>query len=362
MTSIQQYIKKYMDKYFNKNLKLQERLFYLFCFAGVICSFLAFVSALFSSLPSISVWGSFFCFCVMTILAIYSFKTRYINIGRVVINIGLNLFLFPILFFISGGVNSGMILYFLLGICVISLTLDGYKRMIILLMSIIVYGVSIFLAFNYPNLIISIGESRMSDTISNFIIVALFLCVVMITVLKEYSYERDKVYKLNEKLKRQAIVDDLTNLYNRRYLIQYINTILEKPVEERVLSIALFDIDDFKKVNDKYGHLCGNNVLIRLAQILTEEIGKEGIASRYGGEEFIIVMPNFTKEKAIEVAERIRIRVSSDKRLIELVNKITVSGGVEEYTRDMSIDKLVNGADKKLYIAKNNGKNRIVFE
>ncbi|EQF26694.1 diguanylate cyclase domain protein [Clostridioides difficile CD160] len=362
MASIQQYIKKYMYKYFNKELNLQERLFYLFCFAGVICSFLAFVAALFSSLPSISVWGSFFCFCIMSILAIYSFKTRYVNVGRVVINIGLNLFLFPTLFFISGGVNSGMILYFLLGICVISLTLDGYKRIVMLFISIIVYGVSIFLAFNYPNLIISIGESRISDTISSFIIVSLFLSVIMIIVLQEYSYERDKVYKLNEKLKRQAIVDDLTNLYNRRYLIQYITSILEKPVEDRILSIVLFDIDDFKKVNDKYGHLCGNKVLIRFGQILTEEIGKDGIASRYGGEEFIIAMPNFTKDRAIEVAERIRVRVYSDKRLIELVNKITVSGGLEEYTRDMTIDKLVNGADKKLYIAKNNGKNRIVFE
>lgn len=83
------------------------------------------------------------------------------------------------------------------------------------------------LAFNYPNLIVSIGESRASDTISNFIIVSLFLCIVMIVVLQEYSHERDKVYKLNQRLERQAIIDDLTKLYNRRYLIQYMSDILK---------------------------------------------------------------------------------------------------------------------------------------
>lgn len=360
MSSIQQSIKKYMETYLNKKLNLQERLFYLFCFAGVICSFLAFVAALFSSLPSISIWGSFSCFCIMSILAIYSLKTQDIDRGCLVINIGLNIFLFPVLFFISGGVDSGMMLYFLLGICVISLTLDGLKRIVMIFVSIFVYCISIFLAFNYPNLIVSIGESRASDTISSFIIVSLFLCIVMIVVLQEYSHERDKVYKLNQRLERQAIIDDLTNLYNRRYLIQYMSNILKKPLQERVMSIVLFDIDDFKKINDKYGHLCGNNVLIRFSEILIEEVGNDGIVSRYGGEEFIVVMTSFTKSKAIEVAERIRIHVSSDKKLFDLVNKITVSGGVEEYVENMTIEKLVKGANTKLYIAKNNGKNKIV--
>ncbi|MCC0646734.1 GGDEF domain-containing protein [Clostridioides sp. ZZV15-6598] len=360
MASIQQSIKNYMEKYFNKKLKLQERLFYLFCFAGVVCSFSAFIAALFSSLPNISVWGSFSCFCIMSILAIYSFKTQDIDRGRLVINIGLNIFLFPVLFFISGGVDSGMMFYFLLGISVISLTLDGLKRIVMLLISMFVYCISIFLAFNYPNLIVSIGESRASDTISSFIIVSLFLCIVMIVVLQEYSHERDKVYKLNQRLERQANIDDLTNLYNRRYLIQYMSNILKKPLEERTMSIVLFDIDDFKKINDKYGHLCGNNVLIRFSEILIEEVGNYGIVSRYGGEEFIVVMPSFTKSKAIDLAERIRIHVSSDKKLFDLVNKITVSGGVEEYTENMTMEKIVKGADTKLYIAKNSGKNKIV--
>ena len=130
--------------------------------------------------------------------------------------------------------------------------------------------------------------------------------------------------------------------------------------QQSCVSIVLFDIDDFKRINDTYGHLRGNQVLCRLAVILQEKAGDKYIAARYGGEKIMLILSGCTRDMAMQFAEMIRLDVYHDAVLAELTcNQFSVSGGVTQYKRSMSIDDWIQQTDKNLYVAKENGKNRI---
>lgn len=163
---------------------------------------------------------------------------------------------------------------------------------------------------------------------------------------------------LYEKIQQMAIVDYLTNLYNRSYLDKKIE---ESMAENELGAIILFDIDDFKIVNDTYGHQTGDKVLIQVANILKSSIRDHDIPARWGGEEIALYLPNSDIEIAMMVAERIRSRIS-----METSPQVTVSCGVASWNNkeeEISIIDLIRKADKALYTAKNTGKDRvIVFE
>lgn len=161
---------------------------------------------------------------------------------------------------------------------------------------------------------------------------------------------------LHEKIQHLAITDYLTGLYNRSYLDKQI----EKSFEEDDLgSILLFDIDNFKKVNDTYGHNVGDKVLIQIANILKSNIRDGDIPARWGGEELTLYLPSVDTDIAVKVAERI---VKSVEAYTE--PKVTISCGVATWGRGdeskSSNALLVKQADQALYAAKNNGKNRVM--
>ena len=126
----------------------------------------------------------------------------------------------------------------------------------------------------------------------------------------------------------------------------------------------MMDIDNFKRINDTYGHLTGDTILKRLAAVLQETVRKIDIPARYGGEEFVVILPETNKEEACVIAERIRKNVS------EIVVKIsetedlspTISIGVAQYTTDgKEAKELINAADTALYFSKHNGKNMVSY-
>lgn len=164
--------------------------------------------------------------------------------------------------------------------------------------------------------------------------------------------------------KNQALKDFLTGLYNRKHFDQVINQEIE--IFERyasLFSVVFMDIDDFKKINDEYGHIVGDFVLRHFSSIIRKNIRKIDIPFRYGGEEFLIILPNSSTVKAITVSERILedIRKTVFKyRGIKI--SITVSMGIQEYSKGMSAENIVDLADQKMLKAKKDGKNRVVSE
>jgi len=180
-------------------------------------------------------------------------------------------------------------------------------------------------------------------------------------VLKEQRLTRERIQMLG-RLQKLAITDGLTGLYNSRYFYNQLD--LEADRSNRYnhsLSLLLLDIDHFKEYNDSYGHLEGDKVLVRIGELIKACLRKMDTAYRYGGEEFTIILPETNGEEALTVAERIRTGIA-DERLspkpgVEV--KKTISVGVTQYRPGERVSKLVERADKAMYLSKDKGRNGI---
>lgn len=173
----------------------------------------------------------------------------------------------------------------------------------------------------------------------------------------------DKVRKDTILLKELSITCQLTKLYNRRYLIEQGELVFQKCVEEQHhCSCIAIDIDFFKKVNDTYGHLIGDEVLKHVANIITNSVRKIDIVTRYGGEEFVILSPNTTLESAVKIAERVRQHVEDHPYTADFEINVTVSIGIAGYGDSENVStfyELLDKADQALYIAKESGRNQL---
>lgn len=169
----------------------------------------------------------------------------------------------------------------------------------------------------------------------------------------------------NAKLFLWAIHDSLTGLYNNHYFYKELEDEIEKSKRYgRVFSLVMFDIDDFKQINDRYGHIAGDRALVHLSDCIKRTIRKDvDIAARYGGDEFVIVFPNTSAENALKVCHRLLNLVRSEKVIFgEKEFYITLSMGISEFPRDGEESYfLFNHADEALYESKRLGKNRITI-
>ncbi len=179
--------------------------------------------------------------------------------------------------------------------------------------------------------------------------------------------ENKKVQKLQEKLEiveTEANTDYLTGLYNRRAFMNILNNLFNDFKEfNNKFSVILLDIDDFKKINDTYGHDVGDEVIKDIADVLRKYLRPEDIPARIGGEEFAVLITNADKNVAMNVAERLR-NVMENRHLFIDENTVidyTASFGVASVDKNInSPSELLKVADNNLYRAKKEGKNRVV--
>ncbi|WP_287568189.1 GGDEF domain-containing protein [Thermodesulfobacterium sp.] len=166
--------------------------------------------------------------------------------------------------------------------------------------------------------------------------------------------------KLTERLKVFAERDFLTQLFNRFKFIEELKKEINHYNRYKTLfSLILFDLDNFKVINDTYGHDRGDYVLKEVSRLIKENIRQTDLPARWGGEEFVILSPSTTKEEALVIAERIRQSIATYP--FEEVGKVTISGGVVEYQQGMELSALLKKVDERLYQAKRSGKNKIVL-
>jgi len=162
-------------------------------------------------------------------------------------------------------------------------------------------------------------------------------------------------------LEKWATTDPLTEHFNRRHFFEMAHRELDRSNRlHSPLSFIMLDIDNFKKVNDQYGHLVGDIVLVRLAKILRQQLRSVDLCCRYGGEEFVLCLPDTHLEGAKDVAERIRLAIlqetirSSDDQSFS----ISISLGVADSQDDQSVEGILKRADTALYQAKDGGRNQ----
>ena len=170
---------------------------------------------------------------------------------------------------------------------------------------------------------------------------------------------------LMEEKEKKANSDGLTELINKRYLKVLLGEEIHKAeVQHQPMSLFIFDLDHFKKFNDSYGHLTGDIVLQGTAEVLRRTLRDTDIAARWGGEEFLVILPNTPKEGAWTAAEKIREALGQQLFQNEdgnPVTKVTLSGGVATFPEDgRQQTELVAAADRALYVAKKTGRNRVV--
>jgi len=166
--------------------------------------------------------------------------------------------------------------------------------------------------------------------------------------------------KVVEQLRFLSERDPLTNVYNRRsFFIKLDDVIKEQHINETPFSLIMFDIDHFKKINDTYGHLIGDDTLRRLTSLINEDKRSNDLVYRYGGEEFFILLKNTELKGAVQLAKRLHKLISDLK--IPKVGHITVSMGVVEYGKDESVDDVIKRVDDLMYDAKEAGRNQIKY-
>ncbi len=164
---------------------------------------------------------------------------------------------------------------------------------------------------------------------------------------------------IQDDLRLASLTDGLTGAYNRRYLLQKLGAEIERAKRYGdELSVILLDLDSFKAINDTFGHRVGDEVLVKVAATLRTCTRDVDVSGRYGGEEFLVILPLTSAALALEVAERIRRTVKA-LTWSQPGLRVTVSGGVCEYA-GMDVDGLVEIADQRLYRAKDGGRDRVV--
>lgn len=177
-------------------------------------------------------------------------------------------------------------------------------------------------------------------------------------ISEQKKYQKSLEY-INKILKKQATTDSLTELYNRNYFKRRLTEEMERTRRYRTpLSIILFDIDKFKDINDTFGHLTGDKVLQHLSILVGKNIRQGDILARWGGEEFIILVPECSVNRCARIAEKLRKNIAEYSFPVE--RRVTCSFGVASFRDDESMDELIQRADEALYAAKLAGRNRVV--
>ncbi|MDF2924743.1 MAG: diguanylate cyclase [Paenibacillaceae bacterium] len=198
------------------------------------------------------------------------------------------------------------------------------------------------------------------------------MAYVMSSVIGEITKLENRMCYMYEDLEHKNFIlsemvskDFLTNLYNHKTFYTYYKELVEYSSKSNIaFSLALLDIDNFKKINDNYGHLAGDSILKEVAAIILSHIDQKDIAARYGGEEFALLLPGAAPESGVEICERIRTDI--EQHSFDLENRtiqVTISGGVataQFVTPHCKQNIFLELVDQLLYKAKSQGKNRII--
>ncbi|GGB48469.1 GGDEF domain-containing protein [Shewanella inventionis] len=342
-------IKKYHP---NQGASQQARVISLFSLVGMSMTFL---------MGAISFLGSDNALTVVLFLASLTYLLSFLFVKRLNVSVSANLIIYSLyllMFYLvfSGGVSQTGPLWIFI-VAPVSVYVLGLRQGI---MNLLIFLFVISAIMFMPQSLIA--HAAYSNEFKIRLILS-FLTMSFLSAL--YEHLRMLSYKNALEISRQyqqlAMRDPLTKLANRRNaaaILEQEKARLQRNNEP--LSVLLCDLDHFKSVNDKYGHNAGDMVLTELSALFTEQVRQQDCVARWGGEEFLIILPQTTSEQAGVIAEKIRSSVENHT-LQFLDNKIqvTISIGISQLSQDQTIDELINNADKCLYQAKTLGRNRV---
>jgi diguanylate cyclase (GGDEF)-like protein len=187
------------------------------------------------------------------------------------------------------------------------------------------------------------------------------LCFFTATTLSALAYTR-AASNAEAKLRRAADTDALTGLLNRRRMSDRMHQVRERATQERrPIAVMLLDIDQFKSINDRFGHAWGDDAIVRVSEVLRRTVRRGDLTARWGGEEFLVLLPDATVAEAQEISERIRAEISQAV-FDEPQLRVSATIGLAAWHEGESLDATIHRADTLLYRGKRKGRNRVVVE
>jgi len=348
-----------MKSLYNLN-SLQGKVYYLLITLGILISIINTVSNYLLDLGVVLVLTTFFTgiFClVMLIVTIKSgqyLKSAYLTSWVLI------LVIYPSLWISNGGSDGPTLGVYIFNTVLIAVIFDKRKARILMTLKMCTIPFLFMLEKYYPHLINGYenADIRMIDIIVGTYILIFFSYVIIDRIMKEYKSRIYELDEIREKLHLLSITDELTGLYNRRHIFQEITKQLNNQTE-CTYTVIMFDIDDFKKINDNYGHTVGDEVISTVGDLLKSNTRESDVVGRIGGEEFLVLLLGLSEEEAYIKAENLRQAVCKYHWSIENM-VVTVSGGVYEGAKNDDLESLLEKVDRYLYKAKTNGKNQIV--
>ena len=288
-------------------------------------------------------------------------KKRYISYS-----ILMGCIFLPGVYLVGGGISSGVPLFFIMVGVFILLLLDNALMVAIFIVMIAAAGTVYIIDFKNTDLITgftNLGDKTYLDIGISTIIVGLSIGFFLRRLTKFFDENQEKANELLGRIENAATKDPLSGAYNRRYLMEYLEDCIKQVEDEKLktFSLIMFDLDHFKKINDTYGHLAGDDCIKNLVLILKRSLRDVDVVTRYGGEEFICVLPTAEDTPAFRRAEQIRVAVENTQLSADIDKTITVSGGVFMYKPGMRPEELIEAVDHNLYLAKESGRNQIVW-
>ena len=242
---------------------------------------------------------------------------------------------------------------------------DSFEESNLVFIPYILTAILILIILNeYPKA--GIVQITVYLTITLFIIRQSINVIENKKLLLKLKVANDELKEVNYIKELDARTDFLTGLNNRRYIDQILEKLLEKGISksgEYVFSLFIIDLDLFKRINDSYGHEAGDYVLEEIANVMRSNTRSNEVIGRYGGEEFIVILPETSLNEAVQIGERLRIQIEKARFKYKDNNiNVTISIGVTQFIleTDSSVKKIKHRADEALYLAKSMGRNMVV--
>ena len=344
-------------------MSLEQTIFFLIAIAEILMSSVGAVTNMPLGLGAITSVILFANVLLNIGCIIYSVKTKKWFVPSIIV-VTLAIFvILPILWFSTGGATGSTLPYLIMDGFIATILFKKKLRNFFIISIPLLYSSFIYLELLYPDIYVPYAtrEAHYVDLIIGLIVSFAVTAMLAILVLSRYHKSRLESEKLVKKLGEISVTDPLTGIYNRRMLTSCLDEEMRKCYDGDIpLAVCIIDIDFFKRVNDVYGHLRGDNVLIELAKLLEAFMGENDILGRYGGEEFLIIFKNQTLREALQTVRKLHAAVQEHEW--ETVGRITVSCGVYGYAKGITYSDFVGGADKCLYEAKESGRNKIVYK
>mgnify|MGYP006420974997 CR=1 FL=1 len=314
----------------------------------IIFSFLTFVVNIINKRPFKVYILSIISFILLSFLYYLLEKKSKVYLSKIIFLSFYSTIYIPLAWITSPGSLSAMPFFSIFVLIIALLFIEKRKELIF--PALVITETLILFYLEYFNLLnlkgFASSKQRILDISINYFLISITLFVILYKIIRYYLNQHQKVYL-------KSVMDDLTGVYNRRFLMK---TLLSKDNEfiQNIdyYSIIMIDINNFKPVNDIYGHLEGDKVLRKLGQILLKNTRKYDICGRYGGDEFLVILPEVNKSEANNFCKRVTNEFEKYSKIYKKVD-FSLSYGISN-SKEKSVKEIIDLADRNLYQNKRN--------